>query len=75
VVAHVGIILQEHFEHIGLAEKSELSAETKVVIAEKLEQATDKGMSMMVCLKCHQQTVVRLDGCDTCTTCGDSKCG
>ncbi len=75
VVAHVGTILQEHFEHIGLLEARELSAETQVVIAEKLEKATDKGMSMMTCPKCHQPAVVRMDGCDTCTSCGDSKCG
>lgn len=75
VVAHVGTILQEHFEHIGLMEKPELSEDQKVVIAEKLAQATDKGMAMMTCLKCHQPALVRLDGCDTCTNCGDSKCG
>lgn len=74
VVAHVGIVLQEHFEYIGLVDKPELSEETKVVMAKKLAQATDKGMSLMTCLKCHQPAVVRLDGCDTCTSCGDSKC-
>ena len=75
VVAHVGTILQEHFEHIGLIDKPEMSEETKEVIADKLVQAEEKGMSMMTCHKCHQQAVVRLDGCDTCTSCGDSKCG
>ena len=75
VVAHVGTILQEHFEHIGLVDRPELSKETQVVIAEKLAQAEEKGMSMRVCQKCHQPAVVRLDGCDTCTSCGDSKCG
>jgi len=75
VVAHVGMILQEHFEHIGLMDKPDIPEETKVVMAKKLEQATDKGMSMMTCYKCHQPAVVRLDGCDTCTSCGDSKCG
>lgn len=75
VVAHVGHILQEHFEYIGAVDKPKLSSVQKVVIEEKLAQATDKGMSMMICPKCHQQALVRLDGCDTCTACGDSKCG
>ena len=75
VVAHVGIILQQHFEHIGILDKPEISEEQQVVIADKLVQATDKGMSLMTCSKCHQQALVRLDGCDTCTNCGDSKCG
>lgn len=75
VVAHVGKILQEHFEHIGLLEKPELTANQKVIIADKLAKDGDKGMAMMVCLKCHQPAVIRLDGCDTCTSCGDSKCG
>jgi len=75
VVAHVGTILQEHFEYIGVLEKTVLSDAQTVVLEEKKEQATDKGMSMRACPKCHQSAVVRLDGCDTCTACGDSKCG
>ena len=27
------------------------------------------------CMKCQTQSVVLMDGCMTCLTCGDSKCG
>jgi len=28
-----------------------------------------------LCAKCHTRAVVRMDGCNTCLSCGDSKCG
>ena len=29
----------------------------------------------MLCPKCHQPTIVKMEGCNTCTSCGYSKCG
>lgn len=74
VVAHVGYILQEHFEYIGVLEKPELSADQKTIIDEKIIQAKKKGVSMSVCQVCNQESVISMDGCLTCTQCGDSKC-
>ena len=75
VVAHVAEVLKEHFIWIGAMEAPALSAVQKEVIEEKQEQAAAAGVVGSLCLKCAQTTVIKLDGCDTCTNCGDSKCG
>lgn len=75
VVAHVASVLREHFEHIGAMEKRGLSEAQQVVITEKKAQAEAQGVKGTQCPTCHQMAVVRLDGCDTCTSCGESKCG
>jgi hypothetical protein len=75
VVAHVAAILREHFIHIGAMEAPELTLVQKEVIAEKVEVAKAQGVIPKVCMKCHEAAVLMLDGCLTCTSCGDSKCG
>lgn len=75
VVAHVADILKEHFIWIGALEAPALTAAQKVVIAEKVEQAEKTGVKMQVCSKCHEEAMLMMDGCMTCTSCGDSKCG
>ena len=75
VVAHVGMILQEHFEYIGLIDKPELTDVQKSVISEKVEKAKANGVTMQVCSICRETSVIMMDGCMTCTACGDSKCG
>ena len=75
VVAHVGQVLKEHFEHIGVLEKPVLTEAQVVVIKEKKAQAEVKGVAMILCNKCHEEAAIYMDGCLTCTSCGDSKCG
>jgi len=75
VVAHVAAIMREHFVHIGALKEPELSDVAKLVIAEKVEEAAVQGIKGTECLKCHEMSVIMLDGCMTCTSCGDSKCG
>ena len=75
VVAHVADVLKEHFEYIGALEKRELSVVEKKVIEEKKAEAIDKGVDMVVCHKCHEEAMIMMDGCLTCTSCGESKCG
>ena len=60
VEAEVGDIIEEHLHSIARANKGET---TKI-----------KTSSLKICAVCKAQAVVRLDGCDTCTECGDSKC-
>lgn len=75
VVAHVAEVMQEHFEWIGAMEKQELSAVQKEVIAEKKAAAEASGIEMQLCTKCNEKAMLFMDGCWTCTACGDSKCG
>ena len=73
VVAHVAATLREHFIWIGAMEAPALTAVQKQVISEKIEQRpTD--YKMLLCSKCNEKAVILLDGCATCTSCGDSKC-
>jgi DNA polymerase-3 subunit alpha len=39
----------------------------------KKEEA--KGVEMQLCTKCNVKALILMDGCMTCTNCGDSKCG
>ena len=75
VVAHVADVLEEHFQHIGALEKPELSAVQKEVIADKVAAADAAGVERLLCTKCNEKAVIMMDGCLTCTACGDSKCG
>lgn len=75
VVAHVGEVLKEHFEYIGALERPQLTEAQKEVIVEKKAQALSKGVEMQLCPKCNETALLMLDGCMTCTSCGDSKCG
>lgn len=75
VVAHVADVLNEHFIWIGATKAPELTAVQKEVLAEKKDAAESLGVQAQVCMKCHEKAVIMLDGCLTCTACGDSKCG
>lgn len=75
VVAHVADVLREHFEWIGAIEPQTLSPVQMQVIAEKKDEAEAKGVKMQLCTKCNEEAMLFLDGCMTCTSCGDSKCG
>lgn len=89
LVAEIGEVLETHMKKIGLIEDEELSAAHQALIAEKraaLEGAAvnaaneDDGASgyppgAELCGKCHTKAMVMMDGCMTCLSCGDSKCG
>lgn len=75
VIAHIGQVIRDHMVSIGML-KLEISEEAKQLIAEKSERVTDAQLkNARVCNACHAKTVVTLDGCDTCLSCGNSKCG
>jgi hypothetical protein len=75
VVAHVANVLREHFIWIGAMEVPELTVVQKELLAKKKTEAEERGISSQVCTKCHEASVINMDGCMTCVSCGDSKCG
>lgn len=75
VVAHVADVLNEHFIWIGAKEAPALTPIQKEILTEKKAEAVSRGIQAQVCMKCHEESVIMLDGCLTCTACGDSKCG
>ena len=89
LVAEIGEVLETHMRKIGMIEDEELSDAHKALIAEKraaLEDtpaaatpaADDAGEfppDAQMCGQCNTMAVVMMDGCMTCLSCGDSKCG
>lgn len=85
IVAEIGYVIEQHFKAIGLIKSEELSDETKAILAEKRAQAENASAkeseseefpaNSTVCPKCHTKAVIIMDGCATCLSCADSKCG
>jgi len=76
LVAEIGEVIQQHMISIGMMEGQlstpELEAKRKEAKEKLGEDALAKGN---MCDKCGAMAVVRLDNCNTCLECGDSKCG
>lgn len=84
LVAEIGDVLETHLKEIGIL-KDEQDEHTQSYLAEKraaLSQADHESddadtfpTSAEICKKCRTKAVIYLDGCLTCLSCGDSKCG
>ena len=75
LVAEIGDVLEQHFIDLGLYEKDEsLAVLAQAMIKEKIEQIPNM-LKAQVCPKCGEAALVKMDGCLTCTACGESKCG
>ncbi len=87
IIAELGYIVEKHLISIGLLVRPELNPAQKQLIAEKREQfvqakkqqdafsKADYPEGAQLCTKCNTAAVIRMDGCMTCLSCGDSKCG
>lgn len=73
VIAHLGHVLKQHY-----GKKPEVDPHMAEFIAKKRAEVTaptDYPEHATVCKKCHAKAVVRMDNCETCLACSDSKCG
>lgn len=90
LLAAIGDVIERHMVSIGFledpnAEREEMLAAQKLAKAEAAEvkaaaisfTPVKTGTSSMLrsCPQCHQPTLMRQEGCDSCTSCGYSKCG
>ena len=90
LVAEIGDAIETHLRLIGLIKGDGLEDAQRQLIADKraalaeAEEAEEGDVaepvsvfpaSAQLCTKCGTKAVVRADGCDTCLSCGDSKCG
>jgi len=89
LVAEIGCAIESHMKLIGMLKSPELDEHQKKLIADKRKQYEDKQSSSnnnnsdngdfpesaQLCTKCHTKALVLMDGCMTCLSCGDSKCG
>ncbi len=87
LIAELGYVVEKHLISIGLLVKPELDAAQQKLIAEKRAEfeASKKQQDAFsqssypegaqLCVKCSTAAVIMMDGCKTCLSCGDSKCG
>jgi hypothetical protein len=88
IVAEIGHAIERHMKMIGMIPSDDLDDHQKEFLAKKKAEieakqqasggAESKGEfpdSATVCAKCSTKAVVLMDGCMTCLSCGDSKCG
>ena len=87
LVAEIGDAIEAHLRMIGLLEIDELDDHQKKYIAEKRatldatstnttsEEMPDFPANSQLCVRCNTKAVIQMDGCMTCLSCGDSKCG
>lgn len=75
LVAAIGDILERHLVKLGLYVVDNSLAEAAVAMVEEKLKGKADAIGAGLCNKCNEVAVVLLDGCYTCTSCGDSKCG
>ncbi len=87
IIAELGYIVEKHLINIGLLASTELSEAQKKLLAEKRAEyeaaarqkdafaESDYPEGAQLCVKCSTAAVVMMDGCMTCLSCGESKCG
>lgn len=89
LVAEIGDAIESHLKMIGMIGEPQLDKEQKKLIEQKKAEyaATQQQVAAKegdcgdfppgatLCAKCHTKAVVMMDGCMTCLSCGESKCG
>ncbi len=87
IIAELGYIVEKHLIAIGLLSAPKLDEAQQKLVEQKREefeaaQAQQDAFSSaeypegaQLCTKCNTAAVVMMDGCMTCLSCGDSKCG
>ncbi len=86
LVAEIGDAIESHMKLIGMLKDDGLDEHQQKLINEKREQyesvskaaeaaASDFPAGAELCGKCQTKAMIKMDGCMTCLSCGDSKCG
>jgi hypothetical protein len=91
LVAEIGFAIETHLKKIGMLQNDEMSDHQKKILAEKRAQYEQQNAApaasndtagdtsypegSQLCNKCMTKAVILMDGCMTCLSCGDSKCG
>ncbi len=68
LVAEIGKVIKQHLTHIGMLKPVSKPVLPKNLPASALDHA-------VMCGKCNTKSLVLMDGCQTCLSCGYSKCG
>ena len=87
IIAELGYVIEKHLQKIGLLRSPEMDEHRAKLIEQKREEYENRNKQQdafakshypqgaQLCSKCSTAAVVMMDGCMTCLSCGDSKCG
>ena len=87
IVAEIGWVVEEHLTSIGMIATPGLDEAQKALVAQKRAAYEKRGSvqagesaeafppGAILCVKCNTKAMVLMDGCQTCLSCGYSKCG
>ena len=87
IIAELGYIVEKHLITIGLLAKPDLDPGQQELIQQKRAEyeegqkqqdafsENEYPQGAQLCSKCSTAAVIMMDGCMTCLSCGDSKCG
>jgi len=90
LVAEIGDAIECHMKMTGMIEDKGIDECQKEILDAKRkeydsihangvsasdEQSNEFPPNSQLCMKCHTKAVISMDGCMTCLSCGDSKCG
>jgi hypothetical protein len=87
IIAELGYIVEKHLIMIGMMAAPDLDEGQKKLIAEKRAEFEESKKQKdafsesnypdgaQLCTKCNTVALIMMDGCMTCLSCGDSKCG
>ncbi|MGB5950288.1 MAG: adenosylcobalamin-dependent ribonucleoside-diphosphate reductase [Parvibaculum sp.] len=76
LLAAIGEIIEQHMIDTGFIAKEDghpLKEAVRAVMGEKPEQGTGAA-NLKGCPRCGERAMIRQEGCETCTSCGFSKC-
>jgi hypothetical protein len=87
IIAELGHIVEKHLRYIGLLPADTLDEHQRQLIEQKRQEFEQSRKQQdafaksefpegsQMCGKCSTVAVIMMDGCMTCLSCGDSKCG
>ena len=85
LVAELGQVVEQHLQSIGMLKSKNPDEYQKKLIDEKKEEYLKKNSGGLdetgfpkdaqLCHKCSTKAAIMMDGCLTCLSCGESKCG
>jgi len=85
LVAELGQVVEQHLKNIGMLKTKVPDEHQEKLIQEKKEEYLQKNSQGLdesgfpkdaqLCHKCSTKAAIMMDGCLTCLSCGESKCG
>ena len=85
LVAELGQVVEQHLKNIGMLKSTIPDEHQEKLIQEKRKEYLEKNSQGLdesgfpkdaqLCHKCSTKAAIMMDGCLTCLSCGESKCG